>query len=188
MRDNGLEEVRHPSRIFIEERPKETSGSTVFPCLEGSRPVLVEIQALVGQSVLGMPRRTAVGVDHNRISLLVAVLSKRLGLHLGDQDIFINVAGGLKVDEPAADLGIVSAMISSFLEKPIEMDIITFGEIGLSGEVRGVNQPELRIKEAKKLGFTKCLLSRSNLESCRHINDINLIGLETIQELSDHLF
>ena len=188
MKDNGLAEVRNPSRIFIEERPKETSGSTVFPCLEGSRPVLVEIQALVGQSVLGMPRRTAVGVDHNRISLLVAVLSKRLGLHLGDQDIFINVAGGLKVDEPAADLGIVSAMISSFLEKPIEMDIITFGEIGLSGEVRGVNQPELRIKEAKKLGFTKCLLSRSNLESCRHINDINLIGLETIQELSDHLF
>lgn len=188
MKDNGLEEVKNPSRIFIEERPEKTSGSMVFPCFEGTRPVLVEIQSLVSQSVLGMPRRTAVGVDHNRISLLVAVVSKRLGLHLGDQDIFVNVAGGLKVDEPAADLGIVSAMISSFLDKPVEMDLIAFGEVGLAGEVRGVNQPELRIREARKLGFTRCLLPRSNLDTCRHVADMDLIGLDTIQELSDRLF
>ena len=188
MKDAGLEEVGNPSRIFLEERPEGASGSIVVPCLEGTRPILLEIQTLVGPSPLGMARRTAIGVDHNRISLLVAVLGKRIGLEMGDQDIFVNVAGGLKVDEPAADLGIVSAMISSFLDKPVPGDTVIFGEIGLAGEVRGVTQPELRINEAKKLGFTRCLLSKSNMEICESVSEIELVGIDSVKGLMDVLF
>jgi DNA repair protein RadA/Sms len=188
MKDTGLHEVGNPSRIFLEERPEGASGSVVIPCLEGTRPLLVEIQALVGPSPFGMPRRTAVGVDHNRISLLVAVLGKRVGMEMGDQDIFVNVAGGLKVDEPAADLGIVSAMISSFLDRPVDNKVIVFGEVGLAGEVRGVSQAELRIKEAKKLGFSRCILSRSNLEGCNHVKGMDLVGIESVTSLMDVLF
>ena len=188
MKDSGLAEVGNPSRIFLEERPQNAPGSVVIPCLEGTRPVLVEIQALVGPSPLGMPRRTAVGVDHNRISLLVAVLGKRIGIEMGDQDIFINVAGGLKVDEPAADLGIVSAMMSSFLGQPVDRNLIMFAEVGLAGEVRGVSQPDLRIKEAKKMGFSRCLLSRNNLESSNPPGGIELTGVESIQDVHDILF
>lgn len=188
MKDTGLHEVGNPSRIFLEERPEGASGSVVIPCLEGTRPLLVEIQALVGPSPFGMPRRTAVGVDHNRISLLVAVLGKRVGMEMGDQDIFVNVAGGLKVDEPAADLGIVSAMISSFLDRPVDNKVIVFGEVGLAGEVRGVSQAELRIKEAKKLGFSRCILSRSNLEGCNHVKGMDLVGIESVTSLMEVLF
>jgi len=188
MKDTGLEEVGNPSRIFLEERPQDVPGSVVIPCLEGTRPVLVEIQALVGPSPLGMPRRTAIGVDHNRISLLVAVLGKRLGMELGDQDIFVNVAGGLKVDEPAADLGIVSAMMSSFLNKPVDRNLVVFGEVGLAGEIRGVSQPDLRIREAKKMGFSRCLLSRNNFEGATPPDNIALCGVESTQELYDLLF
>ncbi|MFC1493875.1 DNA repair protein RadA [Thermodesulfobacteriota bacterium] len=188
MKENGLIQVGNPSRIFLEERPEGVSGSIVLPCIEGSRPLLLEIQALVGQSPLGMPRRTSIGVDHNRISLLVAVLAKRLGIELGDQDIFVNVAGGLKVDEPAADLGIVTAMISSFLNKPVEPDIVIFGEIGLAGEIRGVSQPEARIKESIKMGFTKCILSKTNMENCNALNGIELVGVQSVNELMDVLF
>jgi len=188
MKETGLEEVGNPSRIFLEERPGGVAGSVVIPCMEGTRPVLVEIQALVGPSPLGMPRRTAIGVDHNRISLLVAVLGKRMGVEMGDQDIFVNVAGGLKVDEPAADLGIVSAMLSSFLDKPVDTNMVIFGEIGLAGEIRGVNQPESRIKEAKKLGFSRCLLSKSNMEGCETVSDFELVGVDSVKELMDELF
>ena len=188
MKDTGLEEVGNPSRIFLEERPEGTSGSVVIPCLEGTRPLLLEIQALVGPSPLGMPRRTAVGVDHNRISLLVAVLGKRIGLEMGDQDIFVNVAGGLRVDEPAADLGIVCAMISSFLDRPVDKNLVVFGEVGLAGEIRGVSQPELRIKEAAKLGFTRCLLSKSNLEGCSHITGMELSALDSVKGLMEAIF
>jgi len=188
MKDSGLSEVDNPSRIFLEERAQDVPGSVVIPCLEGTRPVLVEIQALVGPSPLGMPRRTAVGVDHNRISLLVAVLGKRIGLELGDQDIFVNVAGGLKVDEPAADLGIVSSMMSSFLDRTVDRDVVFFGEVGLAGEIRGVSQPELRIREAKKLGFSRCVLSRSNMEGLGRLGNMELQGVETVQELYDLLF
>jgi DNA repair protein RadA/Sms len=181
MKDTGLEEVEDPSRMFLEERPEEASGSVVIPCLEGTRPVLVEIQALVGPSPLGMPRRTAMGVDQNRISLLVAVLSKRMGVEMGDQDIFVNVAGGLKVDEPAADLAIVS-------ERPVAREMVVFGEVGLAGEIRGVSQPELRIKEAKKLGFSKCLLPRSSLEACDPLGGMELLGVDSIKGLMDVLF
>ena len=188
MKDTGLAAVGNPSRIFLEERPEGTSGSVVIPCLEGTRPLLLEIQALVGPSPLGMPRRTAVGVDHNRISLLVAVLGKRIGLEMGDQDIFVNVAGGLRVDEPAADLGIVCAMISSFLDRPVDKNLVVFGEVGLAGEIRGVSQPELRIKEAAKLGFTRCLLSKSNLEGCSHITGMELSALDSVKGLMEVLF
>jgi DNA repair protein RadA/Sms len=188
MKDTGLEEVDNPSRIFLQGRPENAPGSVVIPCLEGTRPVLVEIQALVGPSPLSMPRRTAIGVDHNRISLLVAVLGKKLGLELGGQDIFVNVTGGLKVDEPAADLGIISAVMSSFLERPVARDVVMFGEVGLAGEVRGVSQPELRIKEAKKLGFSRCILSKNNLEGSKPIKGMEFMGVESIQELYDALF
>ena len=188
MKDRGLEEVGNPSRIFLEERPQEAPGSVVIPCLEGTRPVLVEIQALVGPSPLGMPRRTAAGVDHNRISLLVAVLGKRIGMEMGDQDIFVNVAGGLKVDEPAADLGMVVAMMSSFLDRPVERNLVVFGEVGLAGEVRGVSQPDMRIREAKKLGFSRCLLSRSNKDGANPPKGMTLWGIESIQELHELLF
>ena len=188
MKDTGLEEVGNPSRIFLEERPQDVPGSVVIPCIEGTRPVLVEIQALVGPSPLGMPRRTAIGVDHNRISLLVAVLGKRLGMELGDQDIFVNVAGGLKVDEPAADLGIVSAMMSSFLNRPVDRNLVVFGEVGLAGEIRGVSQPDLRIKEAKKMGFSRCLLPRNNFEGANPPDNIELCVVESTQELYDLLF
>ena len=188
MKETGLEEVGNPSRIFLEERPEGASGSVVIPCLEGTRPVLVEIQALVGPSPFGVPRRTAIGVDPNRISLLVAVLGKRMGLEMGDQDIFVNVAGGLKVDEPAADLGIISAMISSFLDRPALNNMVVFGEVGLAGEIRGVSQPEVRIKEAKKLGFSRCLLSRNNMEGSFAPAGMELVGLESITGLMDVLF
>ena len=188
MKDSGLEEVRNPSKIFLQERPEDVPGSVVIPCLEGTRPVLVEIQALVGPSPLGMPRRTAIGVDHNRISLLVAVLGKKIGMELGDQDIFINVAGGLRIDEPAADLGIVSAMMSSYLEKPVDRSLVMFGEIGLAGEIRAVSQPELRIKEAEKLGFSSCLLSKTNLDGINLPSGIKITGIKSIRELYEHLY
>lgn len=188
MKDSGLTEVGNPSRIFLEERPQDVSGSVVIPCLEGTRPLLVEIQALVGPSPLGVPRRTAIGVDHNRISLLVAVLGKRLGMEMGDQDIFVNVAGGLKVEEPAADLGIVSAMMSSFLDRPVKRDLAVFGEVGLAGEIRGVSQPDLRIREARKLGFSSCLLSKRNLAGYKPVGGMTLVGVESVQELRDALF
>jgi DNA repair protein RadA/Sms len=188
MKDSGLSEVGNPSRIFLEERPEAASGSVVIPCIEGTRPLLVEIQALVGPSPLGMPRRTAVGVDHNRISLLVAVLGKRMGLEMGDQDIFVNVAGGLRVDEPAADLGIVCAMMSSFLDRPVDKSLVVFGEVGLAGEIRGVGQPEVRIKEAKKLGFTRCILSKGNLEACSRTEAVELVPVESVRNLMEALF
>jgi DNA repair protein RadA/Sms len=184
----GLHEVNNPSRLFLQERPDASSGSVVLPCLEGSRPLLVELQALVGQSPFGMPRRTAIGFDPNRVSLLVAVLGKRMGLEMGGQDIFVNVAGGLAVDEPAADLAVVAAMISSFMDRPVARHMVLFGEIGLSGEIRGVNQPELRLKEAQKLGFTKCILPKSNRSGLAPLFEMELIGVDKVKELREVLF
>jgi len=188
MKGSGLAEVSNPSGIFLAERPEDVPGSAIISCMEGTRPLLVEIQALVSPSPLGMPRRTARGIDQNRISLLVAVLGKRLGMELGDQDIFVNVAGGLKIDEPAADLGIVSAMMSSFLNKPVNRNQVVFGEVGLAGEIRGVNQPELRMKEIEKMGFSTCLLPKSNLEGSNSLPGLNLRAIGSIRDLSDCLF
>ena len=189
MKNSGLAEVANPSGIFLAERPEDVPGSAIISCMEGTRPLLVEIQALVSPSPLGMPRRTARGIEQNRISLLVAVLSKRLGMDLGDQDIFVNVAGGLKIDEPAADLGIVSAIMSSFLEKPVNHNLVVFGEVGLAGEIRGVSQPDMRMKEIEKMGFTTCLLPKSNLEGSNATTfGLNLLGVRSIRDLPDHLF
>jgi DNA repair protein RadA/Sms len=188
MMDNGLEEVGNPSRIFLEERATDVSGSVVISCMEGSRPLLVELQALVCTSSLAIPRRTTIGVDPNRVSLLAAVLAKRGGVNLSDKDIFINVAGGIKIDEPAIDLGIISTIASSFLNKPIARNTVTFGEVGLSGEVRGVSQAELRLKEAVKLGFSRSLLSKKSIQALKRKMDMELIGVSSIQELLEILF
>ncbi len=188
MTGTGLTEVLNPSRIFLEERPEGASGSVVIPCLEGTRPVLVEVQALVGPSPLSVPRRTAIGVDPNRISLLVAVIGKRMGMEMGGQDIFVNVAGGLRIDEPAADLGIVAALVSSYLDTPVPLHMVAFGEVGLAGEVRGVSQPEMRIKEALKLGFSRCLLSRGNLSAAGELEGMAAQGIESVAQLRDLLW
>ena len=188
MSDNGLEEVGNPSKIFLEERARDVSGSVVISCMEGSRPLLVEMQALVCTSSLAIPRRTTIGVDPNRVSLLVAVLAKRGGVALSDKDIFLNVAGGIKIDEPAIDLGIISTTASSFLNKPIPRKTVTFGEVGLSGEIRGVSQTELRLKEAVKLGFSRCLLSTKSIKTLKGNMDMELIGVSSIQELLEVLF
>jgi DNA repair protein RadA/Sms len=189
MQDSGLKEVKNPSEIFLSERPLNASGSVVVPSLEGTRPILVEIQALVSPCNFGVPRRTTIGLDYNRVSLLSAVLEKRVGLHLLGQDIFMNVAGGVRVEEPAIDLGISTALVSSFLNKPIESNIVMFGEVGLAGEIRGVTQAELRLKEAEKLGFKKCVLPEINLERLKRSgNDISLIGVGSVEKAIEALF
>lgn len=160
----------------------------VVPSLEGTRPILVEIQALVSSTSFGTPRRTAIGVDYNRVSLLVAVLDKICGLHLGGSDIFINVAGGVKVEEPAVDLGIVAAMASSFLDKPIDGRTIVLGEVGLAGEVRAVSQMEIRIKEAARLGFTRCLIPKTNAAQLEKTAKIDICKIGSLKEMLDYLF
>jgi DNA repair protein RadA/Sms len=156
--------------------------------MEGSRPILVEVQALVVSTNFGMPRRTAQGVDVNRVSLLVAVMEKRLSYHLFNQDIFINIAGGMKVEEPGSDLAVISAIASSFKDKPIDPEMVVFGEVGLGGEVRGVNLSELRVKESAKLGLRRCLLPAQNQEKMKEEKGIELIGVKTVQEAMEALF
>jgi DNA repair protein RadA/Sms len=188
MTDRGLEEVGNPSEIFLEDRARDVSGSVVISCMEGSRPLLIELQALVCSSSLAVPRRTTIGVDPNRVSLLAAVLSRRGGIKLGDRDIFINVAGGIRIDEPAIDLGIIATIASSFLNKPIPRSTVVFGEVGLSGEVRGVSQTETRLKEAVKLGFSQGLISSKSIRTLKHRIELELIGVSSVQELLEVLF
>jgi DNA repair protein RadA/Sms len=188
MRDSGLSEVSNPSAFFLTERPEGAAGSVVVPSMEGTRPILIEIQALVNPTNFGMPRRTAIGVDPNRVSLLVAVMDKVCGLHLSSHDIFINVAGGIKVNEPAIDLGIVSAMASSFLDRPIDAGIAVFGEVGLTGEIRGISQMETRIKEAARMGFTRCILPRTFSQVGSVEKKMDLIRINNVKDLLEHLF
>ncbi|MFO7570803.1 MAG: DNA repair protein RadA [Smithellaceae bacterium] len=188
MRDRGLIEVPNPSAFFLAERPENAPGSVVVTSMEGTRPILVEIQALVSHSNLGMPRRTAIGVDHNRVSLLVAVLDKICGLQLGGSDIFINVAGGVRVDEPAVDLGIVSAMASSFLDRPVNPRTVVLGEVGLTGEVRAVSQMDARIKEAARMGFTRCLVPKSNTARLTKTANMDICTITSLRELLENLF
>jgi DNA repair protein RadA/Sms len=187
MGDRGLTEVSNPSALFLSERPKGAPGSVVVPSMEGTRPILVEIQSLVSETTFGIPRRTTMGVDHNRVSLLAAVMEKVGGLHLGNHDIFINVAGGVKLDEPAVDLGIVSSIMSSFLDRPIDADTVVCGEIGLTGEVRGIGQMPSRVREASRMGFTRCVLPRT---ASLEIPDpgITLLPVGNIRELQGILF
>src|SRR6185295_14403600 len=162
MGEGGLVEVANPSAAFLAERPAGAPGSAVLATLEGSRPVLVEIQALVSRSGLAMPRRTTIGLDPGRVALLLAVLEKRMRMPLHDQDVFLNVAGGLRIDEPAADLAVVAAVASSARGRPLADDVVVWGEVGLTGEVRGVGRSESRLREAAREGFRRCILPASN--------------------------
>jgi len=181
MKGKGLIEVDNPSKAFLSQRGTEAIGSVVMPTLEGSRPLLVEIQALASHTSFGLPRRTANGVDFNRLLLVTAVLTKRVGLRLGDQDIMVNAAGGLKVNEPAADLGIALAIASSFRDVEVAPGLAAVGEVGLSGELRGVSQLDRRVAEAARMGFTKCLVPKSSSKSISAKN-ITLIPAATLRE------
>ena len=164
MQEKGLLEISNPSEIFLSERPQDAIGSVVVPCMEGSRPVLVELQALVAASPYGQPRRMTNGADYNRTAMLLAVLEKKMRLPLGNQDIFLNVVGGLKVDEPAIDLGIIVALVSSMQNRPVMDDVIVLGEVGLTGEVRTINFLEKRLIEAEKMGFRTAIVPKGNLK------------------------
>jgi len=188
MRNRGLVEVSNPSEYFLTERPEGMAGSVVVASIEGTRPILVEVQSLVVSTSFGMPRRTAIGVDVNRVSLLVAVLDKIGGLHLGNHDIFLNVAGGVRLSEPAADLGVVAAIASSFLDRPIDPKTVVFGEVGLTGEVRGINQMEIRIREAARMGFTRCVLPRTQLRGLDKAGVIELVRVGHLKELLGEIF
>jgi len=183
MTGEGLAEVENPSQFLLSERPQEATGSVVVACIEGTRPLLVEVQALVSRSNLTMPRRWATGLDYNRVALLIAVLEKRIGLGLGAQDVFVNVVGGVKIQEPAIDLGIAVAIASSLKEVSIGHEDIILGEVGLSAEVRAVTRPEPRILEAQRLGFKRCILPKNNLKGLKSNKfSIELIGVETLTQ------
>jgi DNA repair protein RadA/Sms len=188
MKEKGLMEVPNPSAVFLSERPAHAPGSVVTASMEGTRPILVELQALASSTNLGTPRRTILGLDQNRVALLVAVMEKKLGLHLLGHDLFMNVAGRVKVDEPAVDMGIVSAVASSFLDRPIQEGSVVLGEVGLTGEVRAIGQVETRVTEMKKMGFHRCLLPESNLKRMTDAEGIELLGIRTIEDAVEMLF
>jgi DNA repair protein RadA/Sms len=185
MTETGLAPVPNPSALFLAERPLGSPGSAVVATLEGSRPVLVEVQALVSPTSFGTPRRTSLGVDPNRTSLLLAVLEKRVGLQLLGDDVFVSVAGGLDVSEPAADLGVAAAVASSFRNRPVPPDTVVFGEVGLAGEVRAIGQAALRVREAAQMGFKRCLLPARNLPL--EGEGITLVGVPTLEEALERL-
>lgn len=181
MREEGLVEVTNPSELFLNERPEGVSGSLVVAAMEGTRPLLVELQALVTGTSFAVPRRTTIGVDANRLALLVAVLEKKVGLHLAGQDIFLNVAGGARISEPAADLGMILAVASSHLDKVIDPRTVVLGEVGLAGEVRRITHPELRVREAAKLGFTRCVIPAGYPRKI-DVSGITLIEVKSVEE------
>jgi len=188
MKDTGLQEVPNPSRYLLQERPLGVSGSVVVCSMEGTRPLLVELQALVSDTEAWQPRRTSMGVDSHRLSLLLAVLEKRLGFHVGRQEVFVNVAGGVKLVEPATDLALVTALMSSYLERPLPSDLVVWGEVGLAGEIRGVGHGDLRLMESRKLGFARHLVPKSNAE--RLPADLREIctGVGSLEEVMEALF
>ncbi len=188
MNDAGLGEVLNPSAVFLSERAASAPGSVVTASMEGTRPILVELQALASSTSFGTPRRTILGLDRNRVSLLVAVMEKKLGMQLMGHDVFMNVAGGVKVSEPAVDMGIVSAVASSFLDRPIADGTVVLGEVGLTGEVRAIGQVEIRLAEAKKMGFTRCLLPESNLKRLNGKAGLDLLGVRNIDQAVEALF
>jgi DNA repair protein RadA/Sms len=190
LQESGLVEVDNPSALFLAERPVNVPGSVVLPCIEGTRPILVEVQALVSRSSLGTSRRTAIGADPQRLALLTAVLEKKLGVTLFDHDIFLNIAGGIRIVEPALDLGVVAALLSSFLEKPIDASTVVCGEVGLAGEVRAVGQMEMRVREAGRLGFKTFLMPESSSRQlqAKADKDMQIIPVRTVSEVADRLF
>ena len=188
MRQEGLCEVINPSEYMLEGRPMGASGSVVSCSMEGTRPLLIEIQALVCHSNLGVPRRQTTGTDFNRINMLMAVLEKRLGASLSGCDAYVNLTGGIKIAEPAIDLGIALCIMSSFKNKPLSTNLVAFGEVGLSGEVRSVSMAEGRVAEARKLGFDTCVLPKSCLKGLKSDEKMRLIGVESLQDAMDALF
>ena len=189
MKGDGLSEVLNPSAYMLKGRPEDAPGSIVSCSMEGSRPILVEVQALICRTNFNLPRRTAAGMDYNRVNLLMAVIEKRLGISMSDCDAYINVAGGIRINEPALDLALVAAIISSYRNQPLNLDIILFGEVGLTGEVRGVNMIGQRIAEAVKMGYKMCILPEVNLNSIdeRSSSQIKLIGMKHIREILDYI-
>ena len=188
MTGTGLMPVANPSQMFLQERPQNAAGSVVSACMEGTRPLLVEIQALVSGSKYGSGRRMTQGLDQNRVSLLIAMLEKRVGMQLIGDDVFVNIAGGLEVDEPAADLGVVTAIASSFKNAPIDPHTAVFGEVGLTGEVRGAMQAAVRVKEAQALGFKKIVMPTSNVLGLERLLGIRVVGVRSVDEALDELF
>ena len=182
MRGEGMCEITNPSDVLISEREDNPPGSCIVSCMEGTRSMLVELQALTSQSVFGYPKRTANGIDYNRLALLIAVLEKRAGMNLGNQDVYLNVVGGLKISEPSIDLGILMVTASSYKNKPIEKGIAIMGEVGLTGEVRRINMIEKRLKEAEKLGFKKCIIPESNKKGLKEKFKLDIIGVKDINE------
>ncbi len=188
MKEEGLVPVGNPSAHFLSERPRGAAGSVVVACMEGTRPVLVEVQALVSPSALATPRRTTLGFDPNRASVLVAVMEKKLGIQLFGQDVFVNAAGGMRVSEPAADLAVIAALGSSYLDRALDPELVVFGEVGLAGEVRGVQHAALRVQEAARLGFRRCLLPRTNLRQVEPGSDLECTGVASLDEAWEILF
>lgn len=188
MNQKGLKEVLNPSEYMLSGKAKNSSGSVVSCVVEGTRPMLLEIQALVTRSNFGMPRRTSVGVDYNRVNLLMAVLEKRLGLPLGEYDAYVNITGGIRINEPSIDLGIVIALESSFRNVAIDDKLICFGEVGLSGEVRSVSMVDKRVLEARKLGFEKCIIPEVSLKEVKDIEGVEIVGVNNLSELSKNLY
>jgi DNA repair protein RadA/Sms len=189
MTDTGLQEVRNPSELFLAERPKNAPGSVVVSSMEGTRPLMVELQALVSRSALGTPRRTVLGVDASRAAILIAVVEKRIGLELYDRDVFVNVVGGLELSEPSADLGMVAAIASSFHNAPIDSDILFLGEVGLTGEVRSVSRVEDRLREAAAMGFRRCFLPERNAAAMKDkARGMELIPVRKVGDVVDRLF
>lgn len=182
MKEEGMVEITNPSSVLISDRKGNPSGSVIVASMEGTRPILIELQALTSPTVFGMPRRTANGLDYNRLVLLMAVIEKKAYLNLSSQDAYVNIVGGLKVDEPALDLGIILAISSSFKNIPISKDVVVFGEVGLTGEIRSVNNVEKRIKEAEKMGFKTCIIPKSNKNMLKLNSKIDIIGVADINE------
>lgn len=187
MKEEGLREVLNPSEIFLEERSEGTAGSIVVASMEGTRPVLVEIQALIAPTSFGNPRRMATGIDHNRVSLIMAVLEKRVGFMLGAYDAYLKVAGGIKLDEPAIDLGVAISIASSFRDQPSNPTDVVFGEVGLTGEIRRVSRVEQRIQEAAKLGFKRVIIPERNIGGWTAPKGIEVIGVSSVAEALDHI-
>ncbi len=185
MADSGLSGIDNPSELFLAERSAGVSGSTVIASIEGTRPLLIEIQALVSPSNFGIPRRTSMGVDFNRVNLLIAVLEKKAGVQLGGMDVFINIVGGLKMNEPATDLGVIASLVSSFRDIPIDPETFFFGEVGLSGEVRAVSMAEQRIREAAKIGFKKAIIPESSRERMRNDFGLSISGVKNVEEVME---
>jgi len=188
MQAGGLMQVPNPSAVFLSERPDNAPGSVVTASMEGTRPILVELQALASSTHLGTPRRTVLGLDPHRVALLVAVMEKKLGLHLNGHDIFMNVAGGVKIDEPAVDLGVLAAIASSFLDKTVPFATLVLGEVGLAGEVRAIGNVESRLMEAHKMGFQRCLVPAGNLKRITPPDDLQLIGVANVEQAMETLF